>query len=275
MAVFKNYLKAFFNQALPGSRMKQMHFYWERLYHFRRNKNYRKTHPSAAIPDDKWLFETYRLDYRNYFEDGDLAAKEILEWTSEWLEQPMPVILDWGCGTGRIIQHLHKYAPYTLLYGSDTNHTMVEWDGANIKDVHFSGIQNLPPTNYPTHFFDLVYGISVLTHLPETDQKIWIAELSRILKPGAILLVTTHGNFFKHRLLSKEKKALQKNGIAEQGFRDFNKRTPAGDRNFSAYQTAEHFEQLISPYFLILSYFDGAKYPEKFGGQDLWILQKK
>lgn len=38
-----------------------------------------------------------------------------------------------------------------------------------------------------------MYAISVFTHLTEPAQDAWLAELDRITRPGAILLLSTHG----------------------------------------------------------------------------------
>ena len=188
---------------------------------------------------------------------------------------PIPVILDWGCGTGRIVQHLHHLQPYALLYGADINAAMIEWDHAHIKGVHFSLIDVNPPTTYPSNYFDLIYGISVLTHLPKKYQVKWMEEISRILKQEAILLATTHGNYFVPQLIYQERISLEKNGLFEKENHSAEKKLSAGDRNYTVYETAQFFEQLINKDFKIISHFDGVEYPDKFGGQDLWILQKK
>jgi SAM-dependent methyltransferase len=45
-----------------------------------------------------------------------------------------------------------------------------------------------------TATFDLIYAISVLTHLREDDHIEWLEELHRIAKPDAVLLLTTFGD---------------------------------------------------------------------------------
>jgi hypothetical protein len=94
------------------------------------------------------------------------------------------------------------------------------------------------------------------------------------MKPSGIFLVTTMGSYFNQQLLSDEIKLLEENGIFEKVFHE--KNIPAaGNRNYSVYETSNYFEKIISTHFDILQYYNGILFPEKFGGQDLWILQKK
>jgi len=48
-----------------------------------------------------------------------------------------------------------------------------------------------PPLVYGEGSFGLIYTFSVFTHLSEALQVSWLAELSRVLKPGGYLLLTT------------------------------------------------------------------------------------
>lgn len=51
-----------------------------------------------------------------------------------------------------------------------------------------------PPTTYPDSLFDVVYAVSVFTHLTVQRQRRWLAEFARIIRPGGLLLLTTHGD---------------------------------------------------------------------------------
>jgi ubiquinone/menaquinone biosynthesis C-methylase UbiE len=273
MTAIKKGIKKIIEKTATESLSKHVHFKFKKLQHYLKNQQFKKHNPTVAIPPDEWLFETFQLDYQKYFDDGKLAAKEILDWTTELISSEMPTILDWGCGTGRIIQHIHSYNPYTLLYAVDINKKMIDWNHQNIKGVHFSEISSITPTAYPANYFDLVYGISVYTHLSSTLQSDWLAELHRMIKPAGILLVTTHGSFFHSQLSKKEINILNEKGFFEKNFQQ-NHLLQSGNRNDTLYVTEEHFKKIIEPHFEIKSYYDGSKYPEKFGGQDLWILQK-
>jgi ubiquinone/menaquinone biosynthesis C-methylase UbiE len=274
MTAIKRGLKKILAKAATDSISKRMHFKFKKLQHYLKNQKFRKNNPTIALPSDEWLFETFQLDYQKYFDDGNLAAKEILNWTADFLPLELPAILDWGCGTGRVIQHIHQYNPYALLYGADINNKMIAWNHQYIKDVHFSSITLNTPTAYPANYFDLVYGISVFTHLPLKLQTEWLDELKRIIKQAGILLVTTHGSYFNSQLLRNEKKRLAENGFVEKAYH-LNNQIQSGDRNYTMYVSEDYFKKIIESHFDIKAYYDGSIYPEKIGGQDLWILQKK
>ena len=48
-----------------------------------------------------------------------------------------------------------------------------------------------PPLSYPDQSFDLIYAISVFTHLNEEMGNAWLQELHRVLKPNGLLIATT------------------------------------------------------------------------------------
>ena len=50
---------------------------------------------------------------------------------------------------------------------------------------------------------DVIYAISVFTHLSEAMHESWMAELRRVLKPDGILLATLHGNKVRGKLTAR------------------------------------------------------------------------
>ncbi|MCW3087193.1 MAG: methyltransferase type 11, partial [Sediminibacterium sp.] len=129
------------------------------------NTAYRLTHPDLNFPPDYFLYETFRLDYRKFIEDGELTAKELLEWIHPYLPVKDPAILDWGCGAARIIRHLPALVPGAALYGCDINEEMITWDKAQHGEIAFTTVNNFFTLPYAPTFFDIVYGLSVLTHI--------------------------------------------------------------------------------------------------------------
>ena len=102
-------------------------------------------------------------------------------------------VLDFGCGCGRVLRHVAGKHPGWALFGSDIDGETIGWCRDHIaQTAEFSQNPEWPPSAYPDDFFDLVYSISIFTHLPEDMQAAWLEELKRITKPSGILLLSIH-----------------------------------------------------------------------------------
>jgi SAM-dependent methyltransferase len=156
--------------------------------------------------------ETLRLRVEGWREvDHFLGVGRKIYWDiCRWLQtigllpEQCQTVLDFGCGCGRVIRYW-KLTADQRLYGSDIDPESIQWCQANLTHATFSVNQPFPPLDFPDHYFDLIYGISVFTHLPENMQDAWLAEIKRLLKPGAWLLTTVHGP----ELLPAEQSAIQ------------------------------------------------------------------
>lgn len=103
-----------------------------------------------------------------------------------------PKVLDFGCGCGRLARFLDRH-PGLEGYASDVNPDLVDWCSAALANIRVSLNAADPPLPFETGTFDLVYSISVFTHLPQHRAHPWLAELGRVLTEGGILILTTHG----------------------------------------------------------------------------------
>jgi SAM-dependent methyltransferase len=102
-----------------------------------------------------------------------------------------PRILDWGCGCGRLARYTARL-PSVALTGCDIDADNVAWCAEYLAG-RFVSTTLSPPLPFPDASFDLVYGVSVFTHLREPLQDAWLAELERVTAPGGVLLMTVHG----------------------------------------------------------------------------------
>jgi len=105
-------------------------------------------------------------------------------------------ILDVGSGAGQIVKHLLKYADREAeVIGFDLSHEMLRRARMRLRSQRprlvVSDITRLP---FPDATFDCVTCGYVLEHIP--DPRMGLAELARVMSPGAkMLLLTTEDNF--------------------------------------------------------------------------------
>jgi SAM-dependent methyltransferase len=112
-------------------------------------------------------------------------------------------VLDFGCGCGRVTRWWRDFTG--TVAGSDVSGPAVEWCRANLPFARFERNALAPPLVFEDESFDLVYALSVFTHLTAELQLAWRDELRRVLRPGGRLLLTTHGRSYVPRLTDAER----------------------------------------------------------------------
>ncbi|MGH6842653.1 MAG: class I SAM-dependent methyltransferase [Methylocella sp.] len=166
-------------------------------------------------------------------------------------------ILDLGCGCGRILAGWEgRLSSETSLFGCDINPMLVEFCKANISHAEVILNSYYPPLPYCDGKFDLIYAISVYTHLELPAMLQWTGEILRILQPGGIAFITTHGSWYAPSLAqsSKEGSAL----LAERGYYTqlFGpaSETWEGSNNYGAYVSPDFLRRLFIGFQMIRMY---------------------
>lgn len=104
-------------------------------------------------------------------------------------------VLDFGCGAGRTLRHFLVEAGATEIWGVDTDAESVQWLQRSLcPPLHAARCAPDPPLEFEACSFDLVWAISVFTHLTDASLA-WLLELHRILKPGGLLIATYMGRW--------------------------------------------------------------------------------
>lgn len=97
-------------------------------------------------------------------------------------------VLDFGCGSGRVIRHLPSTA--SEIWGSDIDPRCIEWNRQHLSaSASFVVNGETPPLPFPDGKFDLIYALSVFTHI-STHWPAWLLELDRVLAPGGRIVAT-------------------------------------------------------------------------------------
>jgi SAM-dependent methyltransferase len=117
-------------------------------------------------------------------------------------------ILDIGCGTGRLLVGWHCDDPGRQLVGTDINPDLIAWCRSNLADIARWEVNDVhPPLDLAAGSFDLIVLASVFTHLELDNQRAWLDEVHRLLRPAGHALTTLHGAIYAGLLLNGETSA--------------------------------------------------------------------
>lgn len=178
-------------------------------------------------------------------------------------------ILDWGCGPGRIIRHLPEIIGNgCIFYGTDYNEKSINWCNTNIRNANFNLNTIEAKLPYEENSFDIIYGISIFTHLSEEMHYAWTGELLRVLKPGGIMFQTLHGDNFLVKLTESEKCRYNKGQII------IRRNVKEGHRTFTAYHPISFVEKLFSKAKIIEHIVVDRENEKVAPQQDIWIIRK-
>jgi SAM-dependent methyltransferase len=113
-------------------------------------------------------------------------------------------VLDFGCGAGRTLRHFMDEARQAEIWGIDIDAESVELLRETVcPPLHVMQSGYWPPIDLESGSFDLIWSISVFTHL--TDNSIpWMLELHRLLKPNGLAILTYMGRFTAEFLAGEE-----------------------------------------------------------------------
>ncbi len=131
-------------------------------------------------------------DVSSYRATGHRCADDLLAAIGR-TDVPRPHVLDFGCGSGRVLGWLASVRPDWQLSGCDIDADAVKWAAAALATIDIRQTSGTPPTSYADDSFDIVFAISVFTHLDRDAQRAWLQEWARITRPTGLILVTTHG----------------------------------------------------------------------------------
>jgi len=249
-------------------------YYWQRFRNRTRNRAFVRTHPEVALPPDYLLYESFGLDYHKYYYDGLETARWLITQLERHASLREAYVLDWGCGPARIVRHLPRLLDdYSHCFGTDYNEQTIAWCKKNIPQVRFSHNELHPPLTYLDQFFDIIYGVSIFTHLSEAAHHAWMQELMRVAKPGAVLLFTMHGAAFRSRLTPAEQKRFDEGKLVVR------EKVKEGHRMYGAFHPPAFTEQFFSAYGKVLEHIPGRAPDDLSAGalrkpeQDVWILR--
>ena len=244
----------------------KIRFYLHYIRRYKSITNFKKENPDVALPPAYLIYESFDLNLDSYYTSSRNTASWLLDHFSKHCELKNINILDWGCGPARIVRHLPGLLDKSCsVYGTDYNPKTIAWDKKALPGINFNLNGAEPPLPYVNNSFDIIYGISIFTHLPEDLHYKWFNELVRISKNGGIIFLTLHGNAFKAKLTPPEQEVFDSGSLIIKG------NTKVGHRTYAAFHPEPFVKRLFGNN-IILEHIEGDISNGK-PQQDIWILK--
>jgi len=137
----------------------------------------------------------------SYRAAGERCRRAVLNRLPEGWFRPGRRVLDFGAGAGRVLRQFRPEAEAGAeFWGCDVDEASVFWANRNLPDATFFANDERPPLDVPDQHFDLVYAMSVFTHIT-LDWADWLIEMHRIMRPNGILIATFLGQSMFEKLL--------------------------------------------------------------------------
>jgi SAM-dependent methyltransferase len=139
-------------------------------------------HPSSINP------------IRDYLADGWRTLTElytVLDDTGHPLRKCQS-FLEFACGHGRFTRHLVKQISPHALHVSDVVPGSVDFLQKQMNVGGFYSTSS-PSALKPPRTYEVIFVLSLFSHLPESTWETWLQTLYTMLEPGGVLIFSTHG----------------------------------------------------------------------------------
>jgi 2-polyprenyl-3-methyl-5-hydroxy-6-metoxy-1,4-benzoquinol methylase len=175
-------------------------------------------------------------------------------------------VLDFGCGCGRVLRHWASLDGPSV-HGTDYDRRAVEWCAQELPFAGVSTNELAPPLRYADGQFELVYALSVFTHLTEELAHAWMAELRRVVSPVGLLYFTTLGERHAAQQLTPKAYAAFRAGR----FVATDPRS-AGSNLRGAFTSKDWVVGRLLDGWELLEHLEGQE--EMMGGQDAYLVRR-
>ncbi|MBV8431666.1 MAG: class I SAM-dependent methyltransferase [Solirubrobacterales bacterium] len=102
-------------------------------------------------------------------------------------------VLDFGCGSARVLRHFAPEAGDAEFIGCDIDASSIEWATGHLSPpFRFFRNELTPPLGLGPGSLDLILAMSVFTHITDRWAD-WLAEMHRLLARGGLLLASFLG----------------------------------------------------------------------------------
>jgi SAM-dependent methyltransferase len=161
-------------------------------------------HDGLPLPPER-LRRRWAAGAEAYLEGGRRDVERLLATLRKVgvAEDSIARVLDFGCAEGRMLRHL-THPGERELWGVDINAERISWCQQHLTPpFRFATTTTAPHLPFPDGYFDLVYALSVFTHITELADA-WFLELLRVLRTGGNAYLTIHDEHSIDVLLGRD-----------------------------------------------------------------------
>jgi len=108
-------------------------------------------------------------------------------------------VLDIGCGTGESLTFLAER--FNSVYGTEISEEALKAAALNNKSAHLELVDGVK-LPFPENYFDLIVSNQVVEHIYPHENRLFFAEIARVLQPGGrAILSTPNGDEIRRKVL--------------------------------------------------------------------------
>ena len=127
-------------------------------------------------------------------------------------------VLDFGCGCGRVLSRMPGNGN-PRYFGVDLRDDALQWLRETMPEGTFVPGKSMPPLDLEPGNFDLIYAVSVLTHLTQEQERAWLDEWHRLLKAGGYVFATFRAeDWVEQFAYENQRPAIRKEWSENDGF---------------------------------------------------------
>ena len=159
------------------------------------SRSQRSAHGAEPLPPRRLRARAGVPGAAEYLDGGRQATRELADALQSAGRDAAQLtsVLDFGCGAGRVLAHFSRLAPAAHCAGCDVDAAAVRWAADRRPGQDWAVSSFEPPLPFAAERFDLIYSVSVFSHLSGGLQERWLRELRRVLAPGGMALLSVHG----------------------------------------------------------------------------------
>lgn len=234
---------------------------------------------AVELPEPGNMMETHENREHVFVRQGTNMARTIHEAIETYTGKPITDqrILDFGCGVGRVAMPLYHFfrKPDVCV---DVDPKAIRYLRPQIPDVACRVTKFDPPLPFRDRAFDVVFSVSIWTHLNAESAEAWLTEITRILRPGGYAFLTTSSytmlqlrrSHFVTANLGWDK--VTDDMLREQGFIFLETPSAPGTGTYGlASHDPEYIRREWSRHMDVVDILPGAI----LGGQDMNVLRKR